>query len=149
MNDVQKNFKKQMAEIESNLKQEENKGYGHFTNIHYKDKFYGERSFLKYKKNSLGILVIIIIALMFFSNTTLEGYKNHLANEFNVSTIDNIPKAYAQILNLTKLKVEIKENNYKIYSIYTVYFNDTYKFKVIGVFKNFITIDNKDKILVT
>ena len=132
MNKIQRNFKKQMNQIEKVLIKEEEEGRGLFTNNHFKYKFRGDGPRNKGLKNFL-IIVIIIGIILFLANPGKRDF-----NAWAVSQVDNKSSAITE--NNIASFISGKRINYYFFSIYQSKKIKGHNIKILGICQFFISL---------
>jgi len=142
MNKIQKNYRKQMKEIENQLLEEEKQGKGLFTNRHYKYRFYGDghSPYSKWKKAL--IIIAIVLAVLFLTNPGKQDFNDWVMSEFFYQQdiggeIDEEMLAFIGNLAVDNI---VERKNYIFFSIYKPVFENDKNSKILGICRNFIKL---------
>lgn len=104
-NDVQRNFKKQMKELENDLKQKEKDDSGAFTNVYYKQNFYGYsdskpnilKKLPRFIFSPVGILIAFYLIMSVVS--AFNSTKNNMISAYDDGNFDEAIKYSDKILS--------------------------------------------------
>jgi uncharacterized membrane protein YvbJ len=140
MNNVQKNYKKQMKEIEADLRRKERHGQGVFTNNLYKDNFYGDTSKPIVKKKSFWTSIIVICVVLFLLNPTQQDFTNWAKIQMVKQTDTRIEDVLSNALADSLINMSFYRENYILFSIFIPAISGYKNEKVLGIAKVFIPL---------
>ncbi len=140
MNKTQKNFKKQMKEIEQDLLDKAKNDEGLFNNNLYKDKFYGNPT--SRSKGSISFIAVIgiIAAILFFTNPNKSDFNEWAKSQLLSQTKSDMERGLIELLGGTVSEAVTVRKDYILFSIYESRISGNNNQKILGIFKIFIPL---------